>query len=498
MLLPAAEWAPDQAAGSPVSAYVRNCLPRSAVSYGPMASPVAYSGALAARCQGGVAFQDVAGNAVVFAGDAAKLHRLLAGTTAWSDVSKSGGYATSPEERWAGVLFGDRVVMTNFANPVQSFRLGVDSAFGDLSAAAPKARHLAVVRDWLVLANTVDAVDGARPQRVWWSAIDDPTSWPAPGTAAAAAAQSDYQDLVGEAGWIQGLVGNLGTADGAIFQDRGIVRMAYVGPPAIFAFATAEGARGTPAPASIAQLGSVVYYLGEDGFYAFDGSASRPIGANKIDKTFFADLDPAWLSRVSAAIDPINKLCFWAYPGVGNTAGNPNRLLAYNWSLDRWSLCEVESELILRTLSFGYSLDGLDALSASLDALPLSLDSRAYTGGRVLLSAFDAQHRLAYFSGPPLGPTVETAEVQTPQGSRTFVRAARPLVDGGTPSVAIGTRDRLADAGSLGSAVPIDARGVAPQRAGGRYVRARVTLPAAATFTHISGVELDTAPDGVR
>jgi hypothetical protein len=342
MFVPVAEYTPDQPDFlNPGSGTVRNCLPRTAQSYGPMPSLAPYSSALAARCQGGYAFQDGGGNVNVFVGDAATLYRLTAGSTAWTDVSKAGGYTTAPDQRWSSVLFGSHVVMTNYTDPIQSFVLGSSAAFADLAAAAPKARHLAVVRDWLVAGNTVDGAFGPQPQRVWWSAIDDPTNWPTPGTSGAAAVQSDYQDLVGDAGWVQGIVGNLGTADGAVFQERAIVRMSYVGPPAIFSFATAEGARGTPAPGSIAQLGAVVYYLGEDGFYAFDGSSSRPIGANKIDRTFFADLDPSYFHRISAAVDPASKVCFWAYPGIGNNGGNPNRLLAYHWALDRFTLSDV-------------------------------------------------------------------------------------------------------------------------------------------------------------
>lgn len=498
MFLPVTAFAPDLPASGGASALVRNCLPRTAASYGPMPSLAAYSAPLQARCQGALAVQDAAGNISVFAGDATRLYRLGAGSTAWADVAKPGGYTTAFEQRWSGLIFGDRVVMTNFADPLQSFRLGSDSAFTDLSPDAPRARHLAVVRDWLVLGNTFDAADGPQPQRVWWSAIDDPTSWPAPGTAAAAAAQSDFQDLVGGAGWVQGIVGNLGTADGAVFQERAIVRMNYVGPPAIFAFATAEGARGTSAPGSIAQLGTIVYYLGEDGFYAFDGSASHPIGADKIDKTFFADLDQQHLGRITAAIDPINKLCFWAYPGAGNAAGNPNRLLAYNWAADRWSLCEIETELLLRSLSFGYSLDALDAVAPSLDALPFSLDSRAWTGGRVLLAAFDPMHRLGYFSGASLAPTVETAEASLDGARRMVVTGARPIVDGGTPSVAIGARERPMDAVSFGPEVAVDGQGRAAQRASGRFVRARITMPAGSGFTHIAGVEIEAVPEGSR
>lgn len=499
MFIPVAEYTPDQPdLQNPGSGNVHNCLPRTAQSYGPMPSLAVYSSPLATRCQGAYAFQDSGGNVNGFAGDASHLYRLIAGTTSWTDVSKTGGYTTAADQRWAPALFGARVLMTNFNDPIQSFQLGSSIAFTDLSAAAPRARYLGVVRDWLVAGNTYDATNGVQPQRVWWSAIDDPTNWPTPGTAAAAAVQSDYQDLVGDAGWVQGIVGNLGTADAAVFQERAIVRMSYVGPPAIFAFATAEGARGTPAPGSIAQLGSIVYYLGEDGFYAFDGSNSRPIGANKIDKTVLTDLDPSYFGRISAAIDPINKICFWSYPGAGNNGGNPNRLLAYNWALDRFTLSDVDCELICRSLSFGSALDSLDVVNPSLDALPFSLDSRAWTGGRILLSAFDPQHQLNYFSGVPLAPTVDTTEAQLFPGRRAVVTNVRPIVDGGTPAVAVGSRERTMDAVGFGAAVTSDGLGNCPQRASGRYLRARLTLPAGASFTHISGIDVDAVPEGAR
>ena len=46
---------------------------------------------------------------------------------------------------------------------------------------------------------------------------------------------------------------NLGTADAAVFFERAVWRVVYTGPPGIFSFFPAEGVRGTPAPASIAQ-----------------------------------------------------------------------------------------------------------------------------------------------------------------------------------------------------------------------------------------------------
>ena len=88
MFVPVAEYMPDQPdLQNPGSGYVRNCLPRTAQSYGPMPSLAAYSNALTARCQGAFACQDSAGNVSAFAGDAAQLYRLVGGTTSWADVS---------------------------------------------------------------------------------------------------------------------------------------------------------------------------------------------------------------------------------------------------------------------------------------------------------------------------------------------------------------------------------------------------------------------------
>jgi hypothetical protein len=126
MFVPVAEYTPDQPDFlNPGSGYVRNCLPRTAQSYGPMPSLAVYSNALAARCQGGTAFQDGAGNVNAFAGDATKLYRLVGGTTSWADVSKAGGYATAADQRWSSILFGNRVLMTNYADPIQSFVLNL-------------------------------------------------------------------------------------------------------------------------------------------------------------------------------------------------------------------------------------------------------------------------------------------------------------------------------------------------------------------------------------
>lgn len=500
--LAAKEWRPDlPPTGSGYSVNVMNVLPRTPTTYGPFPNFTAYAtSGLPARCQGAVSYLDSGGNVETFAGTASNLYRMTVAGPTFSSVSKSAGaYSVGADEVWEYTAFGDNVIAANPSDPLQSFVMGTSTKFADLSATAPKARYVAVIKGWLFAANTIDNIDGAVPWRTWWSAFGDPTSWPTPGSAAAAAAQSDFNDTVGDGGWIQGIVGNLGTADGAIFLEHAVWRINYSGPPTIFTFSPAEGVRGTPAPGSICQLGALVYYLGEDGFYVFDGTSSLPIGANKVDRTFFADLDPAYVERIIGAVDPLNKMVLWAYPGQGNNQGNPNKIIVYNWFTQTWAAVTIDTEVIFRSLSFGYSLDGLDTVSSSLDALPFSLDSRAYTGGALLLAGFNLSHVLGYYSGAALAPVVDTEEIQPFTGQRTFVRNARPIVDGAvTPSVAIGTRTTAESTVLFNSPTAMNSLGWCPQRANGQYTRARITLPAGSVFSHIEGVELDGDPAGYR
>ncbi len=46
---------------------------------------------------------------------------------------------------------------------------------------APKARYMATVKNFLVVANTWDSTDLYQPQRVWWSGLANAHSWPTPG-----------------------------------------------------------------------------------------------------------------------------------------------------------------------------------------------------------------------------------------------------------------------------------------------------------------------------
>lgn len=494
-ITPWPEWLPDQPAiGIPALVTAKNCVPRTANSYGPLGSLVTFTSALTARCQGAAPARDTTGTVALYAGDATKLY-AMSGVT-WGDVSRlaGGAYATGSTENWRFQQIGARMIATNFADDIQSITVG-GANFAQLAAAAPRARHLAQWRNFLVAANTWDASNGNLPNRIWWPAISDPTSWPTVGSSAAQAVQSDAEDLQ-DGSYIMGLTGAFSSFHGAVFTDRAIYLATYDGPPVIFRFDKIDGARPCWASGSIVNNADFVLYLAEDGWYAFNGVHSSPIGGQKIDKWFFSDLDQSYLHRITACSDPINKLLFVSYPSTSAIGGTPNRLLIYNWQLGRFAYADMTVEMIWRALSLGYTLEGLDAVSSSLDALGLSLDSRQWMGGKTLLSAFYTDHKLGNLTGDYLEALIETTAYAMDQGRRVFVQGVRPIVDGGTPTVSIGQFSSPSATATYSTAKAAQDDGVCPAEVSTRYASIKMTVPAASSWTHASGFEPVMQPDG--
>jgi len=485
--------APDQAAlDNPGANEAKNCIPRTQGSYGPLGGLSSISDAINERPQGAFSAKDGDGNTYTFCGDDTDLYRLSGAS--WSEISKTtGAYTVAADGHVAFAQFGDRVISVNgHTDTPQSFVLGSSSDFADLGGTPPRARRIGVIKDFVFLGDTWDSTDGSVGNRVWWPAINDPTDWPTIGSSDAAQKQSDRQDLpIG--GRVMALTGAIGGMDGAIFMEKAIYRVQYQGPPTVFGFFEVERDRGVLASRSLVNVGPFGFYIGEEDLYRFDGAGSTPIGDQRVSKTFFNDLDQNHLDRVYGAADTINKMTFWLYPGSDNVGGQPNRLLIYNWTLDRWSVADTTGEVIFRDLSAGYTLEQLDSFG-TMETLPASLDSRQWQGGATLLSMFNSDKKLCRFTGDALEATFETSETGGKQ--RLFVEGIRPYVDGGTVTVQLRHRDAPGDDLTDTDFNSVDADGEAHFDISARYARAKVKIASGGDWSHAQGVDFTAQPDG--
>lgn len=487
------EWLPDLPdLNHPGVTEAKNVWPHIG-GYKPWPQLAAFSDAIDARCQGAFSGRDKDGDIHRYAGDASKLYRLV--NTTQTDASKVGGYTIGEDDFWEFTRWGNQVFATNIADPVQEITMA-NTQFADLitSTLKPQAKHIAVVRNFLVLAHTEEG--GTRyPNRVRWSAIEDPTDFDADINT-----QSDFQDLEGSsprAGWIQGIVGR---EYGIIFQENAIWRMSYIGTPAIFQFDEIETGRGAYIKGSIVPFGRMVFFCADDGFYMTDGAQTVPIGRNKIDRYFFNDLSETFKDRMTGVVSSQDSVVLWSYVSKSNSGGVPDKVLAYNWVTGAWSHGEIDTQYLFNATTDGYTLDTLDGISTDLDALQFSLDSRAWTGGASQVSAYNSSNQLAHFDGVnAYDATVTGPEVEFSPGSHSLPLYLRPLVHGASATVTtqIGYRDATTDAVTYSTARSPNARGEVPVRGDNlfaRYHRAQINVTG--NFEEIQGAEMEAAIKG--
>lgn len=455
-------------------------------SYRPFPAYVSTTDALTARGQGAFFARASDGSGFLFAGDATKLYKLV--NNAWTDVSRLAGgvYATPADGVWNFELFGSTVYAQNGLDTPQKFNIDTDANFTDGVATMPTSKYLGNVGDFLMLGNI-----GAFRNRIQWSPIDDPDGVWTPSQVT----QASRQDLP-DGGWVQGLVGLEFAA--VILQEFAIRRCTYVGVPLIFQFAEVAKSIGCTIPGSVAAYKDLIFFVHRTGFYSIVGGYQiAAIGEQKWNRYFWNNIDVTNLHRVTSAIDPANTIYLCMFPNLSASAGNPNEGIAYNWTTGEGShIMPGDFEMVFSgaTQTAGYTLEGLDAISLTLEGLPFSLDSQFYSGvARQLLSGFGTDHKMGFFDGSPLAYTVDTTEAEIIKSRKSFLRSGRPLVDGGTPSITLGTRDRLIDAVTWGTPTPIDSLGYCAFRRKARYYRGRITGAAGDSWTHIQGIDDITA-----
>lgn len=463
----------------------QNVVPR-ADGYGPFPAISPYSGALSAACRGYFYAVKSDGSIAVFAATGTKLYLMDNTALTWTDVSRGGGsYAQiSATDQWQFRQFNNYVLATQANEPVQVYDLTSSSAFANLAGSPPQARYISIVGRFVVLFGLL-----SNPYRVQWSGLNAPTTW------TSGVNQSDFQDLA-DGGIARGVSGG---EFGLLFQDSAIRRMTYQpGSPLIFSFERIAQDDGLLAPGSLVSASDRVFFCSPQGFKVIlPGGYPEPIGKEKVDRTFFADVDLANLQMMIGASDPTQNRVYWAYKSsAGGSTTTFDKVLCYDWMLSRFTPITTTGEYLSSLSRPGITLEGLDAISSSIDALGTSLDD--FSNSAVSkLSAFDSGHKLGFFSGGNLEATIDTAE-HSIEGRRFFVRGFRPVTDAATVYGAVRARESLQASPTTSTETLVNTQGLCPARVSTRLARARVRIPSGTSWTYATGVEPDIVQEGKR
>jgi hypothetical protein len=449
-----------------------------AIGYGPFPTPVTFSTSNAAEDLTSLyAAKQPNGDTALFAAGASKIY-TVSGVGGITQVKT--GMTTGANDRVRFTQFGKTVISTNNAEKLQAWTLGTSTSFADLSATAPIAKFITVVRDFVVCANTYES-SAQQQYRVRWSAINNETDWTEDVNT-----QSDYQDIP-DGGQIVGIRGG---EFGLVFLERAIHRMSYVGTPFIFQFDNISRGKGCMVSGSIAQYQGVTFFLSDDGFYMCDGQNVTTIGAEKVDRFFLQDASESDYKTMSAAVDPIRKLVIWNYKTV-----NGNRsVIIYNFKTQKWTYGDAGTDFLAEASTSSVTLEQLDSLSNSIDALTTSLDSQLYVGGKYFLGGTLATRVMTY-TGASQTAVISTGDLDI--GANSVVTLARPIVDNGSATVAIASRTLLNQGVSFNTAVAASSENRVSLRSAGRYHRLKVT-PTGSNWDNAISVDVDVTPQGVR
>jgi len=385
---------------------------------------------------------------------------------------------------WQFAQFGNLVFATQANVVLQVFDLSSSTAFAVCAGSPPQAAYISVVGRFLVLSGLL-----SNPYRIQWSGLNATTTWTS-GTNS-----SDFQDFP-DGGIVRGVAG--GDQSGVIFQDQAIRRMAYIpGSPLIFQIDRISQDKGLFAPYSIIRAGEKIFFYANQGFHKIEpGGAPEQIGRERVDRTFLTNLDRGSLQLLIGAADPRSSKVYWAYKSTAGTFGLFDKILGYDFVLDRFFTLSVTGEYLVGISQTGLTLEALDAISSSIDAMTLSLDSYA-TSVQPQIASFNSSHTLGFFAGSNLEATIVTAEQGT-DGQRLMVKGFRPICDAATLYGSISYRDSVNATSTDGTEVGLSRLNRCDMRRDTRYVRFKVRIPAATVWTFAAGVEPDTVGAGTQ
>jgi hypothetical protein len=475
MRLTFGEFLPDQPGVTGALTKAENVISK-AVGYTSFPTAENYSNDASETLTNLFASKGASSQVFLFAGSQNELY-LLDGADL-DVVSETGGYIGSQESRWNFVQFGTDVIAANGQQPLQSFITGTSTTFSEITG-SPSAKYVTVVRDFVVA-----GYQDSNPFRVQWSGINDATTW-----SFNQVTQSDFQDIP-DAGVVQGITGG---EYGLVFLEKSIYRMTYAGTPIIFQFDEIIRGLGCLEPNSIVQYQNLTFFLSDDGFYTCDGQTVKAIGAEKVDRFFLDDFNSDFGYKMSATVDPIRNVVIWAYAS-SRGIGNVDSLLIYNFTTQKWTTATTDVNFVGISQTPGITLEGLDAISASIDALPASLDSRLWVGGKFELAGGRGT-KIVTFTGEPMTATINTGDIEV-ENRFSNLRLVRPIIDGGSANVALASRARLRDDVVYGAYQSPTSEDRVSVRGSGRYHR--LSFQPTGLWETAIGADIEIEAQGLR
>lgn len=168
---------------------------------------------------------------------------------------------------------------------------------------------------------------GGQKMRVEWSDQSDNTVW----------APSDQNTAGGRTlvGGSELLFGVRSRGTNLLFSDASAWTMTFIGGLDVFGFEqVAGGASGIISPRAACDVDGIVYWMGKNDFYMFDGVVRRIPGSKTIRRFVFDNMPELNRSKIFAYCNTLFSEIWWFYVGAGQT--EISDYIKYNYDERAW------------------------------------------------------------------------------------------------------------------------------------------------------------------
>ena len=168
---------------------------------------------------------------------------------------------------------------------------------------------------------------GGNPRKVQWSDREDNTVWTPDTTNEAGSLTLQTQGALMAGIRMQGRA--------LLLTDSDAHAATYVGPPYVYGIERVGTNCGLIARKAVTSVDNLVYWMGNDGFFAFDGSQVVELQCEVSDYVFDS-INRVQRSKIYAMPNSSHDEIWWFYP---DEASNENsRYVAFNYKTQHWMI----------------------------------------------------------------------------------------------------------------------------------------------------------------
>jgi hypothetical protein len=335
--VPLITWAPDADTTTPgVIPEVYNALP-TARGYAPemgLENSTVNVASLSSRCMGARMVRLGTNTPMLVLANATSLYSSF-GTQ--YDLTRTSAYtAATSAAAWRFDSFGEVLLAVQASNILQQTPTpGSGTKFVDVTG-APAGNTLCVQSGFVMVGGTTTG--GWNYSDGWWcSGLQRFDLWTP--DIATQAAQGRLTQTPGAITRMISFKDNI-----LAFKAGSILRGTYIGTPQIWGWSVVSTDIGMLGHDAVTQAEGILYFLGKDGFYRFNGGTPERI--NSAPWNYFRNSAGTILKHIyaQAVWDPVRRVVRWYYPGRAELNYLLTECISYHVDSDRWGFSTVSAD----------------------------------------------------------------------------------------------------------------------------------------------------------